>query len=52
MSDAARHATLWCADPPALDNRFVPRVDIDVGTSYLVGASPAQFDERVPGAVV
>jgi crotonobetainyl-CoA:carnitine CoA-transferase CaiB-like acyl-CoA transferase len=39
------------ADPQALENGFVTRVDVDAETSYLVGASPAQFDERPVGAL-
>lgn len=39
------------ADPQALENGFVTRVDVDGETSYLVGASPAQFDERPVGAL-
>jgi crotonobetainyl-CoA:carnitine CoA-transferase CaiB-like acyl-CoA transferase len=38
-------------DPQALENGFVTRVDVDAETSYLVGASPAQFDERPVGAL-
>ncbi|MET0370379.1 MAG: CoA transferase [Sphingobium sp.] len=38
-------------DPQALENGFVTRVEIDADTSYLVGASPAQFDERPIGAL-
>jgi crotonobetainyl-CoA:carnitine CoA-transferase CaiB-like acyl-CoA transferase len=38
-------------DAQALDNGFVTRVEIDAETSYLVGASPAQFDERPIGAL-
>lgn len=38
-------------DPQAIENGFVTRVEIDDETSYLVGASPAQFDERPVGAL-
>jgi formyl-CoA transferase len=37
------------ADPQALENGFVTPVDFGDGGSYLVGASPAQFDERPIG---
>lgn len=38
-------------DLQAIENGFVTRVDIDAETSYLVGASPAQFDECPIGAL-
>lgn len=37
------------ADPQALDNGFVSRVGGDEDGSYLVGVSPAQFDEQLIG---
>jgi crotonobetainyl-CoA:carnitine CoA-transferase CaiB-like acyl-CoA transferase len=37
------------ADVQALENGFVTPVTFDDGTSYLTGASPAQFDERPIG---
>jgi formyl-CoA transferase len=36
-------------DQQAIANGFVTPVDFDDGGSYLVGASPAQFDERPVG---
>lgn len=36
-------------DPQALENGFVSKVVIDDETSYMVGVSPAQFDERPIG---
>ncbi len=50
MSDAARQAIPWCAPLRALDKAFVAHVNIDVGTHYLVGASPALSDERAQSA--
>jgi len=38
-------------DPQALENGFVTPVAVDAQTSYLVGASPCQFDERPVGAL-
>jgi crotonobetainyl-CoA:carnitine CoA-transferase CaiB-like acyl-CoA transferase len=35
-------------DPQAIDNGFVPEVEIGDGTTYRTVASPAQFDERLP----
>lgn len=37
------------ADPQALENGFVTPVQLDEETSYLVGSSPCQFDERPIG---
>lgn len=37
------------ADPQALENGFVSRVDIDGETAYMTGVSPGQFDERPIG---
>jgi len=37
------------ADVQALENGFVTPVTFDDGTTYLTGASPAQFDERPIG---
>ncbi|MBV9842296.1 MAG: CoA transferase [Sphingomonadaceae bacterium] len=39
------------ADPQALENGFVTPVRIDSDTSYMVGASPCQFDQRPIGAL-
>jgi formyl-CoA transferase len=37
------------ADPQALENGFISPVDIDEQSQYLVGVSPAQFDEQPIG---
>ncbi|HHM5199375.1 TPA: CaiB/BaiF CoA transferase family protein [Pseudomonas aeruginosa] len=37
------------ADPQALENGFVSPVDVDQAGQYLVGVSPAQFDEKPIG---
>ena len=37
------------ADPQALENGFISAVDIDEQNQYLVGVSPAQFDEQPIG---
>ncbi|HEX8592386.1 MAG TPA: CoA transferase [Pseudomonas sp.] len=34
------------ADPQALENGFISAVDIDEQSQYMVGVSPAQFDEQ------
>lgn len=36
-------------DPQALENGFISKVVVDQDTSYMVGVSPAQFDERPIG---
>lgn len=38
-------------DPQALDNGFVSRVEIDEHDHYLVGVSPAQFDQQPIGTL-
>jgi len=40
------------ADPQALANGFVSAVDINEHEQYMVGVSPAQFDERPIGKLV
>lgn len=39
-------------DPQALENGFVSAVDIDEHEQYMVGVSPAQFDEQLIGKLV
>ncbi|MDO7842869.1 CaiB/BaiF CoA transferase family protein, partial [Sphingomonas immobilis] len=39
------------ADPQALENGFITRIEDGDGQGYLGGASPAQFDERPIGAL-
>jgi formyl-CoA transferase len=36
-------------DPQALENGFVSKVTVDQDMSYMVGVSPAQFDEKTIG---